>query len=232
MRTEARGISLAESSAVDSSQVSGSLIFPSRQQSTQMAQTPQLAQTPQAFLRFAVFAVLAASGVAWDLWSKWAVFDRLNCPGQLAVWKGSLMGVTVEFDLATTFNHGALWGIGQNQTWFFATLSFIAVVVIGYFVWTRQAIASWWLTIATGLLLAGTLGNLYDRLGLHGWKDVRGPVYAVRDFLDFIFSDGAFHWATFNFADTYLVTGAIMLVLQSFWTPNDVNGSVTSGQKV
>ena len=69
------------------------------------------------------------------------------------------------------------------------------------------------------VLLAGTMGNLYDRLGLHGWKDAQGPVYAVRDFLDFVFFDGGFHWATFNFADSYLVTGAIMLILQSFWSP-------------
>ena len=69
-------------------------------------------------------------------------------------------------------------------------------------------------------LLAGTLGNLFDRLGLHGLKDLRGEtVYAVRDFLDFWFFNDGFHWATFNFADMYLVVGACMLVLQSFWVP-------------
>ena len=86
-------------------------------------------------------------------------------------------------------------------------------------VWTKHAVSSIWLTIVSGLLLAGAAGNLFDRLGLHGWKRVDGTVvYAVRDFLDFVFF-GAFHWATFNFADTYLVTGAIMLVVYSFVTP-------------
>jgi signal peptidase II len=123
---------------------------------------------------------------------------------------------------------GALWGIGQNQTWLFAALSFVAIVVIAYFLWSKQAIASWWLTIATGLLFAGTLGNLYDRLSLHGWKDEGSPVYAVRDFLDFVFFDGAFNWATFNFADVFLVTGAIMLVLQSFSGSRDETGAKPS----
>ena len=65
-------------------------------------------------------------------------------------------------------------------------------------------------------------GNLYDRLGLHGWKDANGQIYGVRDFLDFVFFNGGFHWATFNFADSYLVTGAIMLVLHSFWQPQQI----------
>lgn len=168
--------------------------------------------------RYLVFAILASGGLIWDLWSKWSVFKWLNCPGQHPVWKGSVLGVPVDFELATTFNLGALWGMGQGQTWLFASLSIVAVGVIAYFLYSGQAVESWWLTVASSLLLAGTLGNLYDRLGLHGWKNADGPVYGVRDFLDFVFFNGGFHWATFNFADSYLVVGAIMLALQTFST--------------
>ena len=206
MRTEARGISLSEPMAADSS-------------ATRTLLPPSISKSDLLGRYFAVVSLMTM-GSAWDLWSKWSVFNLLGVHGVKPVWKGSLLGVVVKFDLATTFNRGALWGIGQNQTWLFASLSFLAIGAIGYFIWSRQAIATWWLTIATGLLLGGTLGNLYDRLGLHGWKDENGPVYAVRDFLDFVFFDGKFEWATFNFADMYLVTGAIMLVLQSFWTPS------------
>lgn len=170
--------------------------------------------------RLLLIAVLAVSGLAWDLWSKQAVFAQLNCPGLRPIWQGQLLGISIRFRLETTFNRGALWGLGQGQTWLFASLSFVAIGAIAYFLWNRQAIATWWLSIATGLLLAGTLGNLFDRLGLHGWKDESGNVvYAVRDFLDFWFFNDAFHWATFNFADTYLVIGACMLVIHSLWTP-------------
>ncbi|MEK6261324.1 MAG: signal peptidase II [Planctomycetota bacterium] len=169
--------------------------------------------------RLLVFAVIAASGLAWDLWTKHQVFTTLGFPGVRPLWKGQFLGVAIQFQLETTFNHGALWGMGQGQTWLFASLSFVAAGVIGYFLWQGHVTASKWLTVATGLLLAGTLGNLFDRLGLHGCKDPQGQlIYAVRDFLDFWFF-GTFHWATFNFADTYLVTGAIMLVVHSFLMP-------------
>ena len=207
MRTEARGTSLINSPLTNSTVVGTGSEF--------VRNGP--AKRPS--LRYALFAILSASALAWDLWSKWYVFRWLNVPGDFAVWKGSILGVPIDFQLATTFNLGALWGLGQGQTWLFASLSLIAILVIAYFLWTGQAVESWWLTIVSGLLLAGTMGNLYDRLGLHGWKDAKGQIYGVRDFLDFVFFNGGFHWATFNFADSYLVTGAIMLVLQSFWQP-------------
>ena len=207
MRTEARGTSLTNPSPTDSS-------FAGTESALE-----RNGPTKRPRLRYALFAVLSVSALAWDLWSKWAVFDWLGVRGKFAVWKGSLLGIPVNFELATTFNLGALWGLGQGQTWLFASLSIVAIFVIAYFLWTGQAIESWWLTVASGLLLAGTMGNLYDRLGLHGWKDAKGQIYGVRDFLDFVFFNGGFQWATFNFADSYLVTGAIMLVLHSFWQP-------------
>ncbi|MBS0204684.1 MAG: signal peptidase II [Planctomycetes bacterium] len=173
-------------------------------------------------LRLAVVVAIAIAGLSWDLWTKQEVFRQLGHPGFHPIWKGQLLGVSIRFQLETAFNHGALWGIGQGRTWLFAALSFVAITAIGYFLWNRQAISSRWLTTVTGLLLAGTLGNLYDRLGLHGWTDERGKaVYAVRDFLDFYFFNDSFHWATFNFADTYLVVGAAMLVVHSFWSQPD-----------
>ena len=188
-----------------------------------------------AFIRLLVLSLISIGGLAWDLWSKHQVFATLGCPGVLPgpgvqpVWKGQVLGIAIQFQFETTFNHGALWGMGQGQTWFFATLSFVAVGVIAYFVWSGQVTVSKWLTVATGLLLAGTLGNLFDRLGLHGCMDINGQsIYAVRDFLDFWFF-GTFHWATFNFADMYLVVGAIMLVVHSFFVPSvESNAAATS----
>lgn len=173
-------------------------------------------------IRMLVVAGLAIAGLGWDLWTKQEVFAQIGYPGVTPVWKGQIAGVSIRFELATTFNHGALWGMGQGQTWLFASLSFVAIAAIAYFLWNRQAIASRWLTVVTGLLLAGTLGNLFDRLGLHRYKDDKGAiVYAVRDFLDFWFFNDSFHWATFNCADIYLVVGACMLVIHSFWVPAD-----------
>jgi len=62
------------------------------------------------------------------------------------------------------------------------------------------------LCTALGLILAGTLGNLYDRLVFGG----------VRDFLHFHWD--RFDWPVFNLADCCLVCGAFLLLMQAFST--------------
>lgn len=183
---------------------------------------------PQAvpFNRYAVFGLLAATGLSWDLFTKWWVFSWLGVPTSGPwTWPDNWgwMGLApiVRFQLHTNFNHGALWGMGQGMSLLFAGLSIVAAVGILYWLFAHGGAQCWWLTVSLGLVMAGILGNLFDRLGLHGMKDENGaPIYAVRDFLHFWFFDGTpahFDWAIFNFADTYLVIGAIMLVIQSLF---------------
>lgn len=166
--------------------------------------------------RYALYGAIVSAGAAFDLWSKYAVFAALGGPWQPApwVWRG---GDIVRFTFQTSFNEGALWGLGQGFAGLFAALSCAAVVGILYFLFVAKHAHSVWLTVALSLVTAGALGNLFDRLGLHGWKTADGqPVYAVRDFLYFRFFE-TFDWAIFNIADALLVTGAIMLVIHSFW---------------
>ena len=182
--------------------------------------------------RFVVFLLIAAAGLAWDLYTKHAVFADLGYPaGMPHLMQGaheifdhppgnegvSRMYLTgwMTFRLFTSFNQGALWGVGQGYTWLFSTLSLGAIIGVLYWLFVHGAARSLWLTVSLALVMAGTLGNLYDRLGFHGYADQEGAtIRAVRDFLLFTF--GEFHWPVFNFADSFLVTGAIMLVLQSF----------------
>ncbi len=57
---------------------------------------------------------------------------------------------------------------------------------------------------ATAMILAGALGNLADRIRFR----------AVVDFLDFhVFG---WHWYTFNVADSAIVLGVGLLLLDSF----------------
>lgn len=173
--------------------------------------------------RYVVFAVILSGSLFWDLYSKWYVFETLGyengTDGSWLVW---LWGDNV-FRLLTHFNHGALFGIGQGMSGLFALLSVVAVAGVLYWLFVKGGAHSWWLTVALSLLLSGALGNLYDRLGLHGLRNhFTGQLeYAVRDFLYFELID----WPIFNFADTYLVTGAIMLVIQSFRPDHVVQGA-------
>lgn len=161
--------------------------------------------------RIITFFLLAIGGLAADLYTKHLVFSELGSEGGRTEW---LLDGWTKFRLYTTFNHGALWGVGQGMTWLFATLSVVAICGVFYWLFWSGAARSWWLTVALSFVTAGALGNLWDRAGMHGLVDVEGnPIFAVRDFLHFRF--GTFDWAVFNVADMLLVTGAIMLGLQS-----------------
>lgn len=164
--------------------------------------------------RYVIFLALVIGGTTLDLWSKWKVFAELGAPGGRTGW---LIDSWVKFELYTSFNTGALWGIGQGKAWLFALLSVFAFLGVVYWLFVAGAARSLWLTVTLGMISAGTLGNLYDRLALHGWQHpvTNAPLQAVRDFLHFRF--GTFEWATFNVADILLVAGAIMLVVQSFF---------------
>jgi signal peptidase II len=58
--------------------------------------------------------------------------------------------------------------------------------------------------IALALILGGAIGNLYDRIVYH---------YVI-DFIDVHL--GPWHWPAFNFADTAIVIGACLLMLEIF----------------
>lgn len=109
-------------------------------------------------------------------------------------------------------NHGALFGLGQEyqkySNGFFAIVSVTAAAAIAIWSLRRSAMTDRFLCAALGLILAGTLGNLFDRLVFGG----------VRDFLHY---DHWFNWPVFNVADCCLVCGAGLLLLQALTSPSE-----------
>jgi lipoprotein signal peptidase len=108
-------------------------------------------------------------------------------------------------------NHGALFGWLREQETLanttFAAVSVAAALAIAYWSLRRSTARDRALCIALGLILAGTLGNLYDRIVFGG----------VRDFLHWHYKR-AFDWPVFNVADCCLVVGALLLLAQAFWS--------------
>src|SRR5262249_61832557 len=107
-------------------------------------------------------------------------------------------------------NHGALFGMGGEHKGsanrVFAIVSVVAAIAILVWGMQRRTAREKWLMAALGLILGGTVGNLYDRLVFNG----------VRDFLYFYLID----WPVFNIADCCLVVGAGLLLFQAiFITP-------------
>jgi lipoprotein signal peptidase len=116
-------------------------------------------------------------------------------------------------------NHGALFGFLRDYktaaNGLFALISLVAAVAI--IIWSSQkgTAGDRWLCTALGLILAGTLGNFYDRLLFNG----------VRDFLHWNY---LFDWPVFNVADCCLVVGASLLLLQAFFAPHPAGTTAVS----
>jgi lipoprotein signal peptidase len=116
-------------------------------------------------------------------------------------------------------NHGALFGFlnkpddpdqARMANGMFLGVSFIAAAIIIVWSFRGSLTKDRWLTVALGLILSGALGNLYDRL-VHG---------GVRDFIWFYYQpDFPVGWPVFNLADSWLVCGAIMLLLHGIFAP-------------
>ena len=151
--------------------------------------------------RWVLFWSIALGGTAFDLATKAYIFSYVGPPHSRPV---SLVPNVLE--LQTSFNTGALWGMGRTLPYssqIFAALSVVASLFICYYLFVKGASADRGLTVALGLIMAGAMGNCYDRLFLGH----------VRDFVHFHVDRINFDCAIFNFADNMLVAGAILLML-------------------
>jgi signal peptidase II len=163
--------------------------------------------------RLILFCSIALGGFAFDLATKAIVFARIGPPPSPAV-----PIIRQILELHTSQNTGALWGFGASLPFssrIFAGLSVVAAVIICYWLFFLGAASSRVLTVALALIMAGAMGNCYDRL-------VFG---SVRDFVHFHVDAVGFDCAIFNFADNMLVAGALTLVFYAM-RADDHNPSV------
>ena len=112
------------------------------------------------------------------------------------------------FSWTLAYNTGAAFSFladgGGWQRWLFALIAVVVSAVL--VVWLKRlGRDDTWLAIALALVLGGALGNLYDRIAL-------GHV------IDFILVhwQNRYYFPAFNFADSAITVGAIMLALDMF----------------
>jgi signal peptidase II len=117
------------------------------------------------------------------------------------------------FHITHSRNPGAALGLAQNvHVYFFVALTLVALALIGSF-FRRIDAADRLSAVSLGLIVAGALGNLLDRV-------VRGEVI---DFLQF--NLGLFVFPDFNVADSAIVIGVALLLLDV--VTQETEGSVS-----
>lgn len=154
-------------------------------------------RSPAALVRFLLTCL---AGVGLDLWTKVLAFDRLTDGGY------ALIPGWLHFQI--TRNRGAVFGMGQGMRYLFIAISIAAIFFIFYLFLVSGK--QWFYQIVLGMLLAGVLGNLYDRIEF-GY--VRDMIYIFPGRM--IAGHELFPWI-FNVADSLLCTGVFFLVIYSY----------------
>jgi signal peptidase II len=143
--------------------------------------------------------LVAIAVVFLDRVTKWLVAARMDLHDSISVLPGF-------FQVTYVQNSGAAFGLfaesrSEWTTTMLVLFSLVALIVVSVMLWKNSH--SLTVTgIGLALIMGGALGNLWDRL-LYG---------RVVDFFDFYL--GSYHWPAFNIADSAIVIGAGLLVVE------------------
>jgi signal peptidase II len=143
--------------------------------------------------------VIAAVVIAVDRWTKQWVGKRLGLGQAIVV-------VPNVFRITHVLNTGAAFSMFENMNEhtvrnLLVAFSVVAVIVVLVLLW-KLGKAFTMTSVALALILGGAVGNLYDRV-----------MYShVVDFLEVHIVH--YHWPDFNVADSCIVIGACLLLLE------------------
>ena len=174
-----------------------------------------------------LFFGVAAFGIAADLVTKYLAVAYL-ADGSIVRFLPGLL----HFEY--TVNYGAVFGIGQGKRPVFILVSILALGFLSYLFSTSAKQRSYQLIL--GMLLAGVLGNLYDRAvyghvrdmlhALPGWY---WPQSLAKAFPSIDLLQQPIFPYIFNLADVFLVCGvSFMLIHGIFFAPPAPNPSPSS----
>ncbi|MTI79770.1 MAG: signal peptidase II [Firmicutes bacterium] len=130
-----------------------------------------------------------------DLLSKYIIQSNMELYQSIPVIKNI-------FHITYIMNPGAAFGVLANKTIFFIGVT--AALILGMAVFFKRIMQETILVkLALGMVAGGALGNMVDRVR-YG---------EVVDFLDFRI------WPVFNLADTFIVIGVGLLILEIYRRP-------------
>ena len=131
-----------------------------------------------------------------DQISKAVIRDKMNLYESIVV-------IPSFFHITYITNDGMAFGINfPFGIYVFSAISVVFTLVLLWYLWTIRD-QSFIIRAGIGLIIAGAVGNLIDRLFLG----------KVVDFLDFMIGD--LHWYVFNLADSYVTVGRCIMLYDS-----------------
>ena len=144
--------------------------------------------------------LLALFVVLLDRWTKRLV------AAHIAMYAHGIQVIPGFFRITHTENTGAAFSLFADspshwKTAMLISFSVVAMIVVSVLLW-KQARALTMTGIALSLILGGAVGNLWDRVASG----------CVIDFL--LFYVKSYQWPVFNLADSAIVVGASLLVLE------------------
>jgi len=138
-----------------------------------------------------------------DQITKWAIHDVVMVPPRV-------IPVFPGFNLVLVFNKGVSFG---QMAWLGpVALSVLAIAIsVALVFWLRKA-ETRLLAVALGIIIGGAVGNVIDRIRFG----------AVVDFLDFYIPGTAWpHWPAFNVADSAIVVGVGLILLDGLFAERE-----------
>jgi signal peptidase II len=147
------------------------------------------------------YVLLVIFIILLDRWTKWLVDTRLFLNQTIQVIDGF-------FNITYVQNTGVAFGIldavqSSMKSSILALLTIGAIIAVLIYAW-RTPLSQKLLQAALSLILAGALGNLYDRVR-YGY---------VIDFIEVYFR--TYRWPSFNVADSAITTGVALLAIEMF----------------
>ncbi len=158
-----------------------------------------------------VYAVIIIILSAADQLIKWLINSKLGPLDSITVIEGF-------FYIIVRQNSGAAWSFLAKPAWGIYVLTVISIIMTGFLIYLLHQIKHKIIRFSLTLIIAGSLGNLVDRIRLG----------AVTDYLDFHF--GNYVFPTFNLADALIVVGAGLLCLLLITRPQYADAFLAGGR--
>lgn len=116
-----------------------------------------------------------------------------------------IVKITPFLNFRLSWNKGVTFGLLNDfGPWMPYILSGVAVVILLLLLnWLRK-VKTLYAALGLGFVMGGAIGNVIDRVRFG----------AVVDFIDFHYA--GYHWYTFNVADSAIVLGVGLLLLENF----------------